>query len=94
MGGTAPGLPGPEALEVEWSSSSSEESPAYATKPVFNLFTVGSKRRRGGAEERERWHIWGRRERKKKHTENNSGSMFAIGQVHYSNTFWEKQIVN
>ena len=41
----APGLPGPEALEVEWSSSSSEESPVYATKPVFNLFTAGSERR-------------------------------------------------
>lgn len=42
MGGTAPGLPGPEALEVEWSSSSSEESPVYATKPVFILFAVDS----------------------------------------------------
>lgn len=45
VGGIAPGLPGPEALEVEWSSSSSEESPVYATKPVFNLFTAGSERR-------------------------------------------------
>lgn len=45
VGGAAPGLPGPEALEVEWSSSSSEESPVYATKPVFSLFTAGSARR-------------------------------------------------
>lgn len=52
VGGAAPGLPGPEAFEVEWSSSSSEESPVYATKPVFNLFTVGSERRRGEARRR------------------------------------------
>lgn len=44
VGGTAPGLPGPEALETEWSSSSSEESPVYATKPVFNLFAADSER--------------------------------------------------
>lgn len=44
MGGAAPGLPGPEALLEEWSSSSSEESPVYATKPVFTLFTAGSVR--------------------------------------------------
>lgn len=42
MRGVAPGLPDPEAFELEWSSSSSEESPAYATKPVFILFTAGS----------------------------------------------------
>lgn len=61
VGGTAPGLPGPEALEVEWSSSSSEESPVYATKPVFNLFAAGSERRRGGVHRREEEvHIWGR----------------------------------
>lgn len=44
MGGAAPGLPGTEALLEEWSSSSSEESPVYATKPVFTLFTAGSVR--------------------------------------------------
>lgn len=44
VGGAAPGLPGPEALETEWSSSSSEESPEYATKPVFNFFATGSER--------------------------------------------------
>lgn len=43
VGGTAPGLPGPEvAFEVGWSSSSSEEPPVYATKPVFSLFTAGA----------------------------------------------------
>lgn len=53
VGGTAPGLPGPEvAFEVGWSSSSSEEPPVYATKPVFSLFTAGAKT--------------GRREQKKK----------------------------
>ena len=60
VGGTAPGLPGPEALEVEWSSSSSEESPVYATKPVFNLFTVGSEIWRGEVHVGERGtEIWG-----------------------------------
>lgn len=60
MGGAAPGLPGPEALLEEWSSSSSEESPVYATKPVFTLFTAGSvrmtntNRRERKEEERER----------------------------------------
>lgn len=61
MGGAAPGLPGPEALLEEWSSSSSEESPVYATKPVFTLFTAGSvrmtntnRREREREEERER----------------------------------------
>lgn len=42
--GAAPGLPGPEALDTEWSSSSSEESPEYATKPVFNFLATGSER--------------------------------------------------
>lgn len=87
VGGTAPGLPGPEALEVEWSSSSSEESPVYATKPVFNLFTVGSGRRGGKTHRREEEAahlgregekvIWG--EEKKK--QNNSNNMFQIRQV-------------
>lgn len=48
MRGVAPGLPDPEAFELEWSSSSSEESPAYATKPVFILFTAGSEKGRKG----------------------------------------------
>lgn len=41
---TLPWLPAPKVLGVEWSSSSSEESPAYATSPVFILFTEGSER--------------------------------------------------
>ena len=53
VGGTAPGLPGPEALEVLWSSSSSDESPVYATKPVLNLFTAGSERGRTRRREEE-----------------------------------------
>lgn len=44
---TAPILPGAGALEVEWSSSSSDESPVYATKPVFILLTAGSEKRPG-----------------------------------------------
>lgn len=65
MGGTAPGLPGPEALEVEWSSSSSEESPVYATKPVFILFTADSETGREGANKKEgRGSTFGKGERK------------------------------
>lgn len=87
MGGTAPGLPGPEVFEVEWSSSSSEESPVYATKPVLNLFTAGSRRRIGRTSRRkgEVAHLgkgggkWG----EKKH---NSSNVFQIRQmrVNYS----------
>lgn len=66
VGGAAPGLPGPEALETEWSSSSSEESPVYATKPVFNLFAADSEREilEGS---KKTWGEWGYGEKKKKH---------------------------
>lgn len=76
MGGTAPGLPGPEALEVEWSSSSSEESPVYATKPVFILFAEDSETGRVGAKQkrRERQHIWKRRERKTRRDTKKTGA--------------------
>lgn len=41
-------LPAPVSLVVEWSSSSSDESPpVYATSPVFRRFTDGSARGRG-----------------------------------------------
>lgn len=53
MGGAAPGLPEPETLEIEWSSSSSEESPEYATKPVLNFFATGSERGRSRRESTE-----------------------------------------
>lgn len=85
VGGTAPGLPGPEvAFEVGWSSSSSEEPPVYATKPVFSLFTAGAKRGRReqktktGKEresERKAAHVE-RRKREKIH--NNSSSSFQV----------------
>lgn len=86
VGGTAPGLPGPEvAFEVGWSSSSSEEPPVYATKPVFSLFTAGAKtgrrEQKKKQEKRER-----ESERKAAHVErrktekihNNSSSSFQV----------------
>lgn len=63
-----PGLPGPETLEVGWSSSSSEESPLYATRPVRSLFTTGSGKKKNGRRKKKkkkkkgREHIWKRGE--------------------------------
>lgn len=79
VGGTAPGLPGPEvAFEVGWSSSSSEEPPVYATKPVFSLFTAGAKRARREQkkkqEKRERERKAAHVERKKRENIHNSSS--------------------
>lgn len=73
VGGAAPGLPGPEALETEWSSSSSEESPVYATKPVFNLFAADSEREILEGSKK----TWGERgygKRKRRNTKHKSSS--------------------
>lgn len=100
VGGTAPGLPGPEvAFEVGWSSSSSEEPPVYATKPVFSLFTAGAKRGRREQKKkqekreraRERQHMW-RGEREKRYTTTTAAHFKS--KVIISNTCWEKQKVN
>lgn len=96
VGGTAPGLPGPE---VAWSSSSSEEPPVYATKPVFSLFTAGAKRGRREQKKkqekreraRERQHMW-RGEREKRYT--TTAAAHFKSKVIISNTCWEKQKVN
>lgn len=99
-GGTAAGLPGPEALEAEWSSSSSEESPVYATKPVFNLFTEGSgRKKRGGAtagKRGEKQHVWREREGEK-NTQKQQQQHVPIRQMqvnYIQKTFWGKQMVN
>lgn len=86
VGGTAPGLPGPEvAFEVGWSSSSSEEPPVYATKPVFSLFTAGAKtgrreqkkkqENRERESERKAAHV---ERRKREEIHNNSSSSFQV----------------
>lgn len=87
----APGLPCPEGLGEEWSSSSSEESPEYATKPVFSLFTAGSKRAGMQAEGWGGGHSGRVDMEREKNTQHNS-SMFV--HVKHFKTFWEKQVVN
>ena len=47
-------LPAPADLGVEWSSSSSDESPVYATSPVFRRFTDCSVGGRGMTRPREK----------------------------------------
>lgn len=102
VGGTAPGLPGPEvAFEVGWSSSSSEEPPVYATKPVFSLFTAGAKRARREQKkkqekrerERKAAHVE-RRKRKREKTYTTTAAAHFKSKVIISNTCWEKQKVN
>lgn len=98
VGGTAPGLPGPEvAFVVGWSSSSSEEPPVYATKPVFSLFTAGARRARREQKKKERErkaaHVE-RRKRKREKTYTTTAAAHFKSKVIISNTCWEKQKVN
>lgn len=82
MGGwlPAPWLPSHEALDEGWSSSSSEESPEYATKPDLSLFTGGSAGRRRATTRDTSSATWRREEK--------TTTDFKSGELIISNTFW------